>query len=443
MRRTQGNSSKSDEAEMATFHLRRMLGPAAAAFMLTAVVQPTVSFSQNDLSTLADRERELVEAIELGERQNGPYSEQLLAPLTALSLHYEEIEDYTATDATIARVLQVIRANYGLYSLEQAPTIRRLMRHEEERGNAAAAWDLERELLRLAERHLDDPRTAQILRDSADKRLDILRGYDAGEYRPEIVLGCYYLDTVPVSDLRKRGSRPLSTYQPAENQNTCASGSRRQAKQSLLKEARALYAGSIDIIVDNQGYTGDELPEFLLGLVRTSYRYGDYVLGQVSIRHLIAYEAENSQEWLPRAEMRVLGADWDLVYSSSFGTKFRDAALTAYQEAYDLLEEHSVPRASIDEIFSPGIPVALPTFASKALISEESPGTTGYVDITFVVAADGRAEDIEVVGATENLKRSDARDIVNKIKQRRFRPMITDGQLADSAPQTVRYYFTD
>lgn len=89
-------------------------------------------------------------------------------------------------------MLQVIRANYGIHSLEQAPIIRQLVGRAEANGKAVVAWDLEQELLELARRHIDDTRTAEVLRDTGDRRLDLLRRYDAKERLAEIVLGCYY-----------------------------------------------------------------------------------------------------------------------------------------------------------------------------------------------------------------------------------------------------------
>ena len=212
---------------MAGSTLRRSLTVVARALLLAVIAAPPPALAQENLDELADRQREIVAAIEQEESLNGPFSEELIAPLTALSLFYEETGDYALADATIDRLLQVIRANYGLYSLEQAPSIQRLIAHEEERGNAESAWMLEQELLALAGRNRDDLRIAPILRDSGDKRMEILDRYDAGELPLEVILGCYYNDSQEYLKVQRRGSRPLMTAPGHNVQNSCGAGSRR------------------------------------------------------------------------------------------------------------------------------------------------------------------------------------------------------------------------
>ena len=88
--------------------------------------------------------------------------------------------------------MQVIRANYGLRSLEQAPLLQQRIRSEEARGNFAAAWELEQDLITLARRQPNDLGAAPILHEIGDKRMDLLRDYLDGGIPPQIILGCYY-----------------------------------------------------------------------------------------------------------------------------------------------------------------------------------------------------------------------------------------------------------
>ena len=88
--------------------------------------------------------------------------------------------------------MQVIRANYGLRSLEQAPLLQQRIRSEERRGDFAAAWELEQDLLTLARRQRDDLAAAPILHEIGDKRMDLLkrlsRRRDSAADRPRLLL---------------------------------------------------------------------------------------------------------------------------------------------------------------------------------------------------------------------------------------------------------------
>ena len=118
----------------------------------------------------------------------------MIEPLTALSWLYEERGDYELALALIEELTQVIEVNYGLHTLDEAQLMRRSIRIERARGNAEAAWNEEQALLRLIRRrrHQTDARTIPILEEIADDRRAILARYLAGEFPPEIVLGCYY-----------------------------------------------------------------------------------------------------------------------------------------------------------------------------------------------------------------------------------------------------------
>ena len=168
------------------------------------------ALAQIGSAELLERELELTEQLEAISSASGSRSEGMIEPLTSLILVYEEMGNIELANAATNRLLEVIRANYGLYSLEQVPGVRQLMARAEERGNPYALWDLEQELLALATRNPEDLRTIQILTDTAERRLEILGRYDDGEFPAEIILGCYYDGSYYTPDARLRGSRPMS-----------------------------------------------------------------------------------------------------------------------------------------------------------------------------------------------------------------------------------------
>ena len=425
---------------MFTFAARRTCKVAASVSLVALISAPVVALSQDAVDELAERELQITEAIESTTLELGPQARELIEPLTALSLFYAEMGNLGLADTTIERLLSVIRANYGLYSLEQVPSIQLLMAHERERGNAVAAWELEQELIRLGLRNPDDARTGRVFQDVGDGRIDILERYDAGELLPEIELGCYYDDSNEYLRAQRRGAHSLHTAPGEQHGSVCAAGSRGQAKRSLASEAYMFYMAAIEVFRRNELDTSDEYRTLLDRIVRTSVEHTAPSFGRSSLQQLIASYEESGDE-PKRIETLVQLADWDLMFSSSFGTKYRDGALANYQDAHAQLIEHGIAQEAIDAIFSPDVPVMLPSFQPNRLVSPETPTSRGHIDVEFIVTAKGESDDIEILETTTaDVPRDVRKDLVDMIKHGRFRPMMTDGRLVDSEPIVIRYF---
>jgi len=391
-------------------------------------VEPGRSAKPSRAENLSGDERRrmlaaLREEIEEIEAQDGPNARKLIAPLTALGSLYQEGGEHALAIAATNRALEVVRYNDGLYTLEQAPLIRQLVDNAEVLGSAEMAWELEQKLLALAERHPTDLHTARILRDTADRRMDVLSRYKAGEFPPEIVLGCYYAALLPPGLVEKPN---------------CTAGSSSVVKYRLLYEAQTYYAQAANIILQNEQYASDELPSLLMDLVQSSYIYNNPTLGERSLRYLLAYQTTNSEPWLERIGTLVRIADWNLLYSDSRGSN--GDALAIYAQAYELLREHGIAQASIDQIFSPATPVVIPEFRPNPLSFVAASGAAGYIDIAFEVDKYGRAQRIEILDTVGRAARSDHKRLKELVIRSRFRPMTTDGQFTDSGRIVVRYY---
>src|SRR6185436_7870053 len=83
-----------------------------AAFTTTAVAQ----FNADD-GPLLDQIHEIIS-------RDGPYSIDLLEPLTQLGLLYQESDDEILALATLERAVHIVRVNKGLHTLEQVPLTR-------------------------------------------------------------------------------------------------------------------------------------------------------------------------------------------------------------------------------------------------------------------------------------------------------------------------------
>ena len=410
--------------------------------LFCSIALPRLAWSQNSIARLVEREQQLNDTIAIAESADGPNSLALLVPLRELTQFYEEMGDLDLADEVDARVRQVIRANKGLFSLEQADLIKQLMARELLRGDVVAAWDLEQELLRLVDKNPGDIRDAQILRDVADRRIQILDRYEAGEMPYEIILGCYYDDRAAYRDAWTRGSRPIYSAPGEQEDNECAAGSRRVARTALAGEAQWYYAAAVNVYLENEQYSNEDFKELLTDLIVNTYKYANPALGRNSLENLLAYETANPDSPLPRIQTLVYIADWNLYYSRDFGTKFRDQALATYQQALDLLAEQRIPQPSIDEIFAPAIPIVLPTFRDNPLITEGTSGQQDWLEVAFVIESSGKSDDIEIIARSGDVPRATARELVQFIRRSRFRPRAENGQILNSAPITIRYYFS-
>lgn len=172
---------------------------ATTSYLVLAVVAaPLIATPQPESSRPPpEASPAILEQIESVQALHGRDSPELIAPLTALALWYEERGDDGLATAAIQTARHVVNVNYGLYSLEETPLMRQLIRIERTRGNVEAAWNLEQELLDLVGRHRGNLTTVPILREIARERLEVVSRYQAGEFPPEVVLGCYYREPQP------------------------------------------------------------------------------------------------------------------------------------------------------------------------------------------------------------------------------------------------------
>jgi hypothetical protein len=393
---------------------------------LVALALPSAAAAQQ--ATERQVAETLQAQIRTAEQRDGPTSAGVIGPLTELGALYAENGERFLANAALRQAVQAVRVNYGLHSLEQAPLIRRMIANADSVGDRTFAWDLEQGLLALASRYPDDLRSAEILRDTADRRMELLARYNAGEAPPEIVLGCYYN---PPRDARDGVE--------FRREQSCTAGSAHRVREGLTKEAQTYYATAVDIILRNQRFSSEELPALLMGLVDSSYRYGNPSLGRRSLTYLLAYKMTNSDAWSKRVDTLVQIADWDLVHA--VGRDEEEAALAEYEQAYRLSEEAGAAQESIALIFSPDDPVILPVFLPNPFAKPEAREYTGHIDVAFEVDRYGRSRHVRILETSDNATRLAERRLVQLISRARFRPRISAGLVADAAPLVVRYDF--
>jgi len=384
--------------------------------LLAALAVPCTGSSQPPVDNEAYAQ--LAEQILAAQTQSGAYAKELIDPLTTLSYLYAENGDHALAAAITEQALQVIRANYGLRTLEQAPLIRQRIVSEETRGNFEEAWVLEHALLDLARKNPDDPRAAAIFHEVGDKRLDLLARYVDGERPPQLGFGCYYR---------------RAQVNPEASPGNCTSGNKHVAVQALLLEAQTYYASAVNTLRRQQLYSSGELHELETKLLRSTYVYGgSYEVGKRSLQRRITYDVANSAPLEDRIETLLQIADWELLFGN------RPAAQELYEQVLSFLQQHGGMQHLIDEVFSPATPVVLPTFVPSSLAADPSPSSAGHIDVTFEITEYGKARRIEILDTTRNASTAARHRLIRLIGESRFRPRIVDGQFARAAPVALR-----
>lgn len=457
------------ELRLIPFEVPQTLKATAPVMILAAVIMPASGMAQRSLApTMDDVEQQLLQRIEEQRATEGFGSPAVIEPLMALGRFYEEHEEYELAVAAFEQARQVVRLNDGLYSLDQAPALSQRIRNEEARGNIETAWNLEQELLTLAQRYPDDLRTVGIFRELAGKRVDLLERYAAGERPPQITLGCYY-----ASPHDPDAPRPEAVFTPDTPLKNCRSGSRRRALTGIRQEALNYYAEAIEVLLHHELYSSDELRALEMEAVRVVpgsplrcgsrqleeilelellgsclepllNRNGDTVVnvgGAASLVRLFVYELRSSAPMLSR--MSALIDVVDLEFLSAPGRNEVESALQMYEQIYRQLRESGLSQASIDELFAPTIPVVLPAFLPQPLASERSGESAEYIDVGFDITRYGAGRRIAVLDSTPRVTRADERRLVRLIARSDFRPRIFDDEIADASRVVVRYYLND
>jgi tetratricopeptide (TPR) repeat protein len=397
---------------MVSFEVRRVLAIAARVACVAALALPTGLLAQ--LGRLTEQQREIVDTIDEKQSDDGSYSLELVEPLTALSLLYQERGDYQRAAETVERALHVVRANLGLYTMDQASLMRLLIASEQATGDFAEAGKLEERLLTLARRHPDDLRTVPILREAGDRQMAVAEQVLGGDYLPQLTINVGY----------------------AGGGSTQFGGSPTFMARALTMQALSNYGAAINVLLRHKLYASEELRELEMQLVEISL-YGQYYqYGRNSLRRMVAYDAASFAPWLTRVKGVVHMADWDLLYSHN------GMAVNLYEEIHEELTAKNVESQVIDEIFAPATPVVIPAFLPNPLVSPETDESTGFVDVAFEITKYGRGQAIEVLDTT-NASKAAQDELVLLIKRSRFRPRLTDGAFVRTEPVTVRYYVSE
>ena len=412
---------------------------------------------------------------------------EVIDPLRALALLYEEGGDYALASATLEEARYVARVHNGLTSADEALLLRQQVRSEKAMGLHDRAWDLEQDMLTIARHHHDDIRMLPIFRELADERLGVIEQVRDGERPPLIYAGCYNGEPLPPYDYTRAGQ--WRTQVPAGDASgfttpSCYGGINQDLIAKLNREVLMYYADAIETILRTGDFASQELRE----LERAALRIGGgrlrvallgksgghldrcfggtldnylaleildsclapvlrgqgFVIANVgnppALLRLMQYEFRSAAPATARANATAELADWYVRSVPAERRRFNLPHVTyaLYERAYRELERSGDLKAST-AMFAPELPVTLPTYEPNPFESaaRESPR---YIDVSFAVTKYGLGERIEILATSKNATREEKQELTRYIESTSFRPRMVNGKIADEAPVALRYY---
>lgn len=379
------------------------------------------------------REDRLVDAITVRrgsinetEALEGEASPNLVPDLVALGSLHQELGEHLAAIEALERALHIIRVHYGLFVLDQADIIRQLNDSIAAIGQYDEAAALHRDVLELTSRNLDDPRTAFIYKDIADRQMSSFH----------VLLGEEYAD---FSLLQRDPSNSLLEVHARDG---------RSLALQALRGARRSYVDAIRASLGNGAFDVPGLIELQENIIETYYLevtrpelrpFGPgFRVPDLSIYYpgasLLSAKVKSSRVSVgPEAFALAMVelADWHLRFSMN------GKALATYQAAYDYLVGQGAPPETIDAIFSPAVPVSVP-------VVERDPdsGYRGYFDVALEVGKYGTTGDLQILDGYPRASRAIERRLKRHVAQSRFRPPFVDGEPAQSYRFSLRYYYS-
>lgn len=412
--------------------------------VMALLVLSCKTFAQALPASPATTEQQYLDLIAQREEAGGVAASGLIEPLAAIGQYYYEQQDYERAAESFERARTIMRVNNGFDTPAELPLLAQQVAAEEARRNVAVAWQLEQSLLELATQNLDSLETLPIFIAAAEKRFDIWYRYLDGEHPPEIELGCYYDRQKYIRYMLQRLPRIGIVSDVYAN---CNSGDRKTVVLSLLIEGRSFQLRGVETLLRNDRYASDELKDLVTEVLRTSHAIArrqlssaDPALGEMFVR-LLAHEPEESASAVRRAEFQLQLAYLNVVRArqdrrmSGFSVVHEQ-----YEQAWEALLAAGIEQSALNEMFSPALPIALPSFYPNPLAPVPGAAASGYIDVAFEITDRGGSRRVEIVGSSGDVQRSDVRALKRLIGTGSFRPRMVDGKVARSGPVTLRYY---
>jgi len=372
-----------------------------------ALSSETVSQTVTTEVTESDPISDYLDAIETAEAERSAYSTELSDLYFGLGKSHFSKREYERARRAYQRGMQIERVNYGLNSLSQTPYLLSIAEAESFLGNWDESQNALENLYEINSQAYgeNDPRMLPVL----DELLD----WYMNTYSERTSIGGYQ-NLVISERLSNRMAIILKNSVPLEDPDAA----QRYRKISHLhyfiaNHIKQYGEPSESGLTINSGSTTKSLNS----TSQQHYRRGKAALEKV-VESLEKQEnSSDSQKALAIAEL----GDWYLVFGQ------RMSASKAYKLAYQSLQVNSESQQLTKTLF--GQPSIIEFTALET--REKSPPQK--LQVSMVISKAGVPGKMEILNPPENISKNEVRAILKKIRSKRFRPRLVDGETTESS----------
>lgn len=421
---------------------------------VTVAIQQQVlqSLTEEETAAVADIERRQAQLKQL-EQSGDAYSNELAEVLMDLAADYESTGDFLGAQTLYERANHVIRVNYGLFSAEQIPVIKRMFNNYLMSGDLYAA-DQQQEYLYYLQRKIHGDDTAQLI--------PPLQEY--AEWNVQAFLS--YVPAALPSPPAEGETAEQAPVPPPPASNTVPDLLTFRIQHLL--NAQLLYQQLIDLLLATTHRSDPRLPAAERSLAVTSYlfatqavmmdptidaqtglytdmpmRRSGYSEGRKSLERRISYLQQNaSTSPAELAHARLELVDWMIAtHTRSDFSKVFTNAFAEYVASGATAEE-------VADIFYPPLPIQVPTFIIRpytrqalGIPVEAALKYQGYIDVQYGVSKIGDSLSPKVLYRSPETPDAVEETLLRSLRRAEFRPRMKDGELVDDDKITARYYY--
>ena len=386
-----------------------------------------------DESQILDQVVALNSRISAAEATYGMNAPELVDDLLLLAEAHQALGDHGDALIVLERAQHLVRINHGLYSLRQVEAVEKIISSLAADDELFDTLPFEAHLQELVVRNPGDPRSVDVLTEIADRQMQTAGHYLKNGLPP--IFGMSMQSGMP--SIGGRRSDPPTAKQLARRNLFLARRNYSSAVYSAMETGTHDFVELFELqnrIVDTL-YFEKMHPELFGGRTVRSIHSP---LARLGLRVLNAQLA-NSRELpgTPEAIGRVLVeiADWKLLFAA------HGRALDLYRDARAELVDGGVEPSVIEDLLSPSVPVALPSFAVRFGEMAAGSEVSGWFDIDIDVNRYGRVVSAEVVDRSERATNAIAKRIRRHVLAQRFRPRFQGGQPRTRDQFLMRFHF--
>ena len=330
-------------------------------------------------------------AVQLIERQHGRFDLRLIAPLRGLAIAHIETGRRESAVTALRRAQHLTHRHMGVYNTNQLPILDMLLTVD--KGRAGMTDTLSTFNLKVHEEAF-------------------------GEDDPRIVPALLRMAQYMANKGQRTPNRPSMAFRS------------KYFRDSLGHSSRA-----IQILEDAYGKDDPRIIEVLRIVAETKLKRGlgksDAVAAIKRARDIVVANAGSdvSDVAYAKVELADIYTLWD-----------DHRATEAYREAWDSIPDDPRYEALRHELFGEPKQISTDSFTMRLRERPWRIGRVNYLEMEYVVRADGRARRFEMLEGNVPLR---ARDQLRaKLRRARFRPRMEDGQVVETGAIIVRREYT-